>query len=259
MTFAGVDVGARSVKLVLLRDGEVLFAKVVATEEEGAVASQRLIEEALRQTNLSLAQLSHIVSTGEGRATVSSANTQRSEQLCHARGAYWLFPSARTVLDVGYEGSRAMKLNEEGRVVDFALNSKCASGSGAFLEAMTRIVEMSLEEMGIMAATAKSRAKISSYCAVFAESEVISNIHRGVSTERIVAGIHESVVDRLVEVLRRVGIERDVVVTGGVAKNIGVIKALERNLDLELKTPEEPQIVGALGAALIAQDFGKRQ
>jgi len=258
MTFAGVDVGARSVKLVILRDGEILFAKAVATEEEGAVASQQLIEEVLWETNLSSDELWHIVSTGEGRATVSFANTRRSEQLCHARGARWLFPSARTVLDVGYEGSRAMKLNEEGRVIDFALNSRCAAGSGAFLEAMTHIVEMPLEEMGMMAATAKRRAKISSYCAVFAESEVISNIHRGVSKERIVAGIHESVVDRLVEVLRRVGIVEDVVITGGVAKNIGVIKALERNLGLEVKAPADPQVVGALGAALIAQDFGKR-
>ncbi|MFC1858420.1 acyl-CoA dehydratase activase [Thermodesulfobacteriota bacterium] len=258
MIFTGVDVGARSVNVVILRDGEILFTKALATEEEGAVASQQLVEEALSETNLSFDRLLHIVSTGEGRATVSFANTQRSEQLCHAKGACWLFPSARTVLDVGYEGCRAMKLNEEGKVIDFALNSKCASGSGAFLETMTHVVEMPLEEMATMAAEAEGKAKISSYCTAFAESEVISNIHRGISKEHIVAGIHNSLVDRLVKVLHRVGIMEDVVITGGVARNIGVIKGLEKNLGLKLKVPGEPQIVGALGAALIARNLGKK-
>ena len=254
MTFVGVDVGAQSIKLVILRDGDILYSRVLFTEEEGAIASQRVMEQALERLNLSFDDLSHAVATGVGRGTVPFADMQRSEQLCHARGAYWLLPSARTVLDIGAEGSRAMKLNDQGRVVDFAINSKCAAGTGAFLEAMTKIMEMPVEEMGMLAARAKRKAKISSYCAVFAESEVISSIHRGVSKERIVAGIHESVVDRLIEILGKVGIREDVVVTGGVAKNIGIIKGLEGRVGLEMKVPSDPQLVGALGAALIAQD-----
>jgi len=258
MTFAGVDVGAESVKLVFLRDGKIIFSKVLATEEEGAVASERLLEEGLKKSHLSRDELSYVVSTGAGRATVPFAHKQRSEQLCHARGARWLIPSARTVLDVGAEGSRAMSLNEEGKVIDFAINSKCASGTGVLLRAMTKIVEVPMEEMGIMAARAKSAAKISSFCAVFAESEVISSIHTGVSEEAIVAGIHESVVSRLLEVLRRVGPVGDVVVTGGVARNVGIIERLEPKVGLALKVPENPQAVGALGAALMARDMGDR-
>lgn len=253
MIFAGVDVGAQSVKIVILGDGKVTYARVVATEEEGGTASERLMVEALNNLDLSREELSFVISTGIGSNTVTFANKQRSEQLCHAYGAYWLFDSARTVLDIGGGGMRAMKLNADGKVVDFAVNSKCAAGTGAFLEAMIKIIQMPIEEMGAMAAGAKRKAKISSYCAVFAESEVISNIHKGVPKEDIVGGIHEAVVDRSVEVLNRVGISQDVVITGGVAKNIGVIKGLESRIGMKVKVPPDPQIVGALGAALIAQ------
>lgn len=188
-----------------------------------------------------------------GSSTVRFSNKLRSEELCHAQGAHWLFDSARTVLDIGAGGMRAMKLNAEGKVTDFAVNSKCAAGTGAFLEAMTKIVHIPIEEMGTIAVGAKKKAKVSSYCAVFAESEVISNIHRGMPKENIVAGIHEAVVDRVVELLHRVGIHEDVVVTGGVAKNVGVIDGLQNRIGLKMKVPRDPQIVGALGAALMAQ------
>jgi predicted CoA-substrate-specific enzyme activase len=253
MDFAGIDVGAQSIKLVILENEKIAYARVLVTEEEGGVASGRLIAEALDSLGLSREALSYVISTGMGASTVTFSNKQRSEQLCHANGAYWLFDSARTVLDVGASGMRAMKLKADGKVLDFAVNAKCASGTGTFLEAMTRIVHVPIEEMGAMAIRAKEKARISSYCAVFAESEVISSIHRGVPKENIVAGIHESVVDRLVELLNRVGISEDVVVTGGVANDIGVIRGLESRIGLKVKVPQEPQIVGALGAALTAQ------
>ena len=144
MIFAGVDVGAQSVKVVILDDSQILFAKTTVTEEEGGVASNQAMEEALKHLNMSFKDLSYVVSTGVGRSTVGFANKQRSEQLCHARGGVWLFPSARTVLDAGAGGGRAMRLNEEGRVVDFATNTKCAAGTGAFLEAITRLLEIHL-------------------------------------------------------------------------------------------------------------------
>jgi predicted CoA-substrate-specific enzyme activase len=253
MVFAGIDVGAQSVKIVILKNGKIAHARVVVTEEEGGVASERLIFEALDNLGLSREEVSYVIATGVGSSTVRFSNKRRSEELCHAQGAHWLFDSARTVLDIGAGGMRAMKLNAEGKVTDFAVNSKCAAGTGAFLEAMTKIVHMPIEEMGTMAVGAKKKAKVSSYCAVFAESEVISNIHRGMPKENIVAGIHEAVVDKSVELLNRVGINEDVVITGGVAKNIGVIKGLESRIGLNVKVPRDPQIVGALGAALTAQ------
>lgn len=254
MTFAGVDVGAESVKVVVLRDSEILFSKTTVTEEEGEVASQQAMEEALKELNLSCNDLSYVVSTGVGRSTVGFANMQRSEQLCHARGGLWLFPSARTVLDAGAGGSRAMRLNEEGRAVDFATNSKCAAGTGAFLEAVTRLMEMPVEKMAELAASTKNKVRVSSYCAVFAESEVISHIHRGAPVASIAAGIHEAVVDRLIEILNRVGVRQDVVFSGGVAKNKGIVRALEQRLGFGVKLPEEPLVIGALGAALIAKE-----
>ena len=256
MIVAGLDVGAESVKLVLLKDEDILFSKAVTTEEEGEIVSRRLIDEGLKNADLSQKALSCILSTGTGRATVSFADLFRSQQLCHARGTHWRMPSVRTVLDIGAEGSRAMRLNEKGKVTDFSVNSKCASGTGVFLRAMTKIVDLPLEAMGRVAATADAAVKISSFCAVFAESEVISRIHMGASKESIVAGIHESVVSRLVEVLNRVGIEKDLAVTGGVAKNIGVIKRLEARTNLQIMVPEAPQVTGAIGAALMARDIG---
>ncbi|MFO7962610.1 MAG: acyl-CoA dehydratase activase [Desulfobacterales bacterium] len=259
MMAAGVDVGAESVKLVMLKDEEILFLKAVTTEEEGEIASRCLLDEGLKKTGLTRNAFSCIVSTGTGRATVSFADQHRSQQLCHARGTHWRIPSVRTVLDIGAEGSRAMRVNEKGKVTDFAVNSKCASGTGVFLKSMTKIVDLPLEEMGQMAAAANTAVKISSFCAVFAESEVISRIHTGSSKESIVAGIHESVVSRLMEVLNRVKIEKDLAVTGGVAKNIGIIGRLEARTNLKIRIPEEPQATGALGAALIARDIGGKQ
>jgi predicted CoA-substrate-specific enzyme activase len=253
MIFAGIDVGAQSAKIVILKNGKIAHARVVVTEEEGEVVSERLIVEALDDLGLSREEVSYVVATGVGSNTVRFSNKRRSEELCHAQGARWLFDSARTVLDIGAGGMRAMKLDAVGKVTDFVVNSKCAAGTGAFLEAMTKIIHVPIEEMGTMAVGAKKKAKVSSYCTVFAESEVISNIHRGMRKEDIVAGIHEAVVDRAVELLNGVGIHEDLVVTGGVAKNVGVIDGLQNRTGIKMKVPRDPQIVGALGAALMAQ------
>ena len=258
MAVAGVDVGSRSVKLVILNEGRVIYSGVLVTEEEGGVAARAMLDEALAVLKLRAEDIEFTVATGIGRDTVAFASRQRSEQLCHARGAYWLFPLARTVLDVGAGGSRAMRLDGAGKVSDFSMNTKCASGTGAFLEDMTKIVDMPLEVMAEMAANAQGKARVSSFCAVFAESEVISNIHKGLPLDYIVAGIHEAVVDRLVELLGRVHMAEEVVVTGGVARNRGVLKSLESRLGLKLRVPQEPELTGALGAALIAQDTVSR-
>ena len=174
--------------------------------------------------------------------------------LCHAKGAHWLFPSARTVIDIGAESSKVMRLNEDGGVEDFAGNDKCAAGTGIFLDTMAKAMEVPVEEAGELSLNYTEKARISSMCAVFAESEVVSHIHRGTSRNDILAGIHESIADRVFGMSNRVGIKDDVVLTGGVALNIGMVKALEEKLERKIYVPEDPRITGALGAALIACD-----
>lgn len=253
MLFAGIDMGSHSAKLVVLREKKVVFVSELAIAEDSAVVSKQLLAAALEELDWSSKDL-HVISTGTGWSRVPFANDHRSQQLCHSKGASWPIPSARTVLDVGADGCRAMSLNAKGKVVDFASTSKCAAGTGTFLEAMAKIMELSIAEMSEVAFKRKDKAKVSSFCAVFAESEVISNIHKGISKERIIAGIHESVVDRLMEILKKVGVKGDVVVTGGVARNIDIIYRLGLRVGLELKVPERPERMGALGAALIASE-----
>ncbi len=255
MLFAGIDVGAQSVKAVIIKDNKILSQAIIITEEEGNIASRQCMEEALEKGGHRWEELKFTVATGVGKAEVSFAGKQRSEQMCHGRGAKFLFPSARTVLDVGAEGCKAVKLNERGDVIDFANNSKCAAGTGSFLEAMARIMEVSLEDMGEISLKATQRAKISNFCAVFAESEVISQIHKGYSREQILAGIHYSMADRISDLVGRVGLMDDVVMTGGGAKNIGLVKALEEIINKKILIPSEPLTVGALGAALIASSL----
>jgi len=257
MLFAGIDVGAQSVKVAVLSDNKLVFSSTTVTDEEGGVAARQALEKALVALGLPHKSLAVVVSTGIGKDGVAFATGKRTEEICHSRGAHWLFPSARTVLDVGASGYRAMRIDGGGKLIDFAVNSKCAAGTGSFLDAVTRVLDTPLEEIGIMAVSARKRASVSSYCAVFAESEIISNIHRGASKESILAGVCYSVAERLVEVLHRVKVAKDVVITGGVARNIGVVRALEEIIGLEAKVPQEPQIVGALGAALIAKEMSK--
>jgi len=257
MLFAGIDVGAQSVKVAVLSDNKLVFSSTTVTDEEGGVAARQALDKALVALRLPFNSLTAVVSTGIGKDGVAFATGKRTEEICHSRGAYWLFPLARTVLDVGAGGYRAMRLDNRGKLIDFANNSKCAAGTGSFLDAVTRVLDTRLEEIGTMAVSAKKRASVSSYCAVFAESEIIGNIHRGVPKECILAGVCYSVAERLAEVLHRVKIAKDIVMTGGVAQNIGVVKALEEIVGLKVKVPHEPQIVGALGAALFAEEMSK--
>ncbi len=254
MAVAGVDVGSANVCAVILEGDDILSYSILSTGEEGAIASRRAVEEAARGAGLSLAEIQYVVSTGCGRSSVPFASKQSAEVVCQARGAHWLFPSARIVINLGAESSRAIRLDETGRVQSFVSNDKCAAGSGIFLETMAKVLEVPLEEMGEIALRAGGVEEVSSRCAVFAESEVVSHIHKGVPKEHILAGLHKAVADRILEIAGRVGVSGDVVVTGGVAKNTAIIKELKQRLGGNILVPEEPQITGALGAALIARD-----
>jgi len=254
MLVAGVDVGARNISVVILQDSDILSYYILSSGEEGGTASRRAVEEAIKKTSLRFTDLEHVVSTGCGRSSVPFAKRQSTEVVCQARGAFWLFPSTRTVINLGAESSRAIRVGETGKVEAFVKNDKCAAGSGQFLETMSKVLEVPLELMGELSLRAEGWEEVSSICAVFAESEVISHIHRGVPKDRILAGVHKAVADRIMEMVGNMGLKSDVVATGGVAKNKAIVKELESKTRLSITVPPEPQIVGALGAALFARD-----
>jgi len=251
MNAAGLDIGSLTTKLVIL-DGDSTTASVVIPSGEEAEATAR---EALAQAKgTEFKDSLYFVSTGIGGKTVSFAQQQKSITTCLARGISRLFPSARMLIDIGAESITIVKLNERGRVSDWLGHDKCAAGTGIFLQQMAKLMQMPLEEMAKISLNAKSSAEISSTCAVFAESEVISHVHRDPPTPRedIVAGIYSSLVSRVMALAKRVGIEKDVAVSGGVGLNIGLVAMLEKELGFKVLVPEQPQLVAALGAAVIA-------
>ncbi len=198
--------------------------------------------------------VSGLISTGYGREQVEGRLKSITEISCHARGACFLFPKTNLILDIGGQDSKAIRVNGNGQVMDFAMNDKCAAGTGRFFEVMARALEIDLDDMGELAARSKKRLTISSMCTVFAESEVVSLVARGEHVEDIITGLCRAVAERTRALAQRVGVSPEVTMTGGVAKNLGVVRALEELLGYEFNIPEEPQIVGALGAALFARE-----
>lgn len=258
MVCAGLDLGLSSVKAVFLKGHRLIAHKTLFYEEDGSeLTAQRIMHLMLAETGLNLNDVESVVSTGVGRKEVPFARVNRTEQVCCAKGAYHLFPSARTVLDTGAGGCRAMMLNENGKLLDFSSNSKCAGGTGSFMEAASGVLQLDLDVLDQMALNASSTAHVTNYCAVFAESEIISNIHRGFPLENICAGICVSIMQRMLDVLRRVEPLKDVVLCGGVAQIRTIVKMFDTELGFQVLVPEDPTIVGALGAALIAETLVK--
>jgi len=257
MWFAGVDVGSISAESVIVdEEGRVVGQAIGATGADSAAAAGRTFAEALEQAGLEPSQIGRVVSTGYGRERVSFAHDKITEITCHGRGALHLFPEARTVIDIGGQDSKAIRVDERGRVMSFQMNDKCAAGTGRFLEVMARALEVDLIEMGPLALESKNRVSVSSVCTVFAESEVVGLIHQGVDKRDIIRGIHAAIADRTRSLVGRVGITPELVMSGGVAKNPGVVAELEERIGCRLRLPPEPQIVGALGAAVIAAERG---
>lgn len=252
MVPVGIDVGSVNTVVVLLHHGRIL-SHLIVDPDEGLSEPRRVMEEALKAVGFDWGDIDSVVATGRGRNSIDFAQKKSSEVVCQARGAFWLFPSARSVLNLGAESSRVISLDESGRARSFATNDKCAAGSGLFFDSMAELMGMPVAEIGRLALGAESVEEVSSRCAVFAESEVISHIHRGVSRESILAGLHQAVVDRILDLSSKVTIMPEVVLTGGVAKNPAIIRELEEKLGLAVHLPPEPQIVGALGAALLAE------
>jgi predicted CoA-substrate-specific enzyme activase len=254
MYAAGIDIGSTSGEALILAGDDILAWSVVDTGYNSRRAAAQALDQALDQAGLARDELDRIVATGYGRVAVEFADEQVTEISCYARGIHHLFPQARTVIDIGGQDSKVVAIGPGGRPLDFAMNDKCAAGTGRFLEVMARALQLELAELGPCALRARRAAEISSTCTVFAESEVITLVAEGIAREEIVAGLCQSIARRVGAMARRVGVEPPVAFAGGVAKNVGVVRALEEVLGEALILPEEPQIVGALGAALLARD-----
>ena len=250
--FAGIDVGAQSVKAALYDGRQCLGVRLMVTEEEADRAARQVYEELLAELNLSPKLVERVLATGWGAEDVTFAQGRSSEQICAAKGAHLLIPTARTVVDMGAEGCRAMKLAEDGAVLDFSNNSKCASGAGAFIELGAVYLQASLAELGRLSLAADGLAEVSTTCAVFAESIIISHIHRGESRERIAVGIHQAAATRISELVGRLGLVEDLVFIGGAALNPGLVKIIEETSGIRVKIPDHPRTVTALGAAIQA-------
>lgn len=255
MIAAGVDVGSLSVETLLYEEGKgVLGYSIGLVGGNSKDASHRSFEEALSLAQVDKADVFHVVSTGSGREILDFADENVTEITCIAWGVHFLFPECRTIIDIGAQDTKVIRIDEGGRVVSFDMNDKCAAGTGRFLEVMANALNVDLKQMGEKSLTYQNAIEISSVCTVFAESEVISLVSEGKAVDDILHALHNAVADRTLSLLERVGVNDQVAMTGGVAKNIGVVKALEGKIGLPLKVHSEPQIVGALGAALIATE-----
>ncbi|MCK5557503.1 MAG: 2-hydroxyglutaryl-CoA dehydratase [Candidatus Hydrogenedentes bacterium] len=256
--WAGIDVGSLTTEVVIIdAERHVVGSSIVPTGARSMRAVEEAMNGALTRAAISDENVASIVSTGYGRQNVQGRDKDVTEITCHARGAHFLFPDSRFVLDVGGQDSKAIALDGSGRVADFAMNDKCAAGTGRFLEVMARALEIELDDMGHLAVQATKKLTISSMCTVFAESEVVSLLSRGEAVPDIVAGLSRAISERIRSLAQRVGIRDDVTMTGGVAKNGAVVRALEQVCGKSFNIPPEPQVVGALGAALIAQGIGR--
>jgi predicted CoA-substrate-specific enzyme activase len=256
MTFAGIDIGSTMTKVLIVDEpGETLAAVIGPTGVEHRHLAIKVMDEAVQKAGLNFDALDFIVATGYGRINCPFADKQITEITCHARGIYSLFPYVHTIIDIGGQDSKGIRLNSEGKVANFIMNDKCAAGTGRFLEVIAETLGIKLTDMGEISLTAKGCVQISNMCTVFAEHEVTSRLAEGAAIPEIVAGLHEAIATRVVNMVRHLGIERDVVVTGGGAKNIGLIKAIETKVGFPVFVPPEPFLTGALGAALIGRDL----
>lgn len=248
----GIDVGSTASKCIILKDGKNIVSRSVIPVGAGTSGPERAVKEVLDNCNLEKKDMSYILATGYGRNLIDWANQQMSELSCHARGAYFLFPDVHTVIDIGGQDAKVLHIGNSGNLVNFVMNDKCAAGTGRFLEVMAHVLEVDISQLAELGAQAKKQVEISSTCTVFAESEVISQLAMGSDRCDIINGIHRSVAGRVAGLAKRIGIEKEVVMTGGVAQNSGVCLALGKELNADIHTSPLAQYAGALGAALLA-------
>ena len=252
MLTLGIDIGSTTSKCVLLEDGERIVASSLRVGGLGTEGPEEALQDLRKQYDYKDTEIAKTIVTGYGRNKYEGADGEVSELTCHALGGRFIFPDLRTVIDIGGQDAKIITLGESGRMSNFVMNDKCAAGTGRFLEMMARTLEISIDELGPASLQARENITISSMCSVFAESEVISLIAQNKETADIAHGIHMAIAGKALSLLRRVGLEPGFMMTGGVAKNPGLVKVLEHQLGAPLYIYEEPEIVGAIGAALCA-------
>lgn len=255
MYFAGIDIGSAMTKAVIIGlRGELVSVVKGDTGPEHRQLANEVFQKAMNQAQLGVEDIFYIVATGYGRVNVPFADRQITELTCHARGVSELFPGVRTAIDIGGQDAKCMKIRD-GKLLEFQMNDKCAAGTGRFLEVIADTLGIPLEDIGGISLKSSKKVTISNLCTIFAQQEVIATLSGGEAVEDVIAGLHEALVSRVAGLARRLKVEPEVVFTGGVAKDIGVVKAMEENLGCKLFIPEEPLLTGALGAALLAKDL----
>ncbi|NMA68077.1 MAG: CoA activase [Desulfitobacterium sp.] len=255
MIVCGCDLGSATGKAVILKDDKILSWAVTNSTRSPEITAQTVLNDALEKAGLSISDVEYVVGTGYGRAGVSFIQDNMSEITCHARGAHWSYPDARMIVDIGGQDCKVITLSNQGKVLEFSMNDKCAAGTGRFFEAMTRALDCTIDELSELALASDNPVNITKQCSVFAESEVVTLINTGVDAKDIAAGIHDSIARRIHSMAYKMGIKPDVVMTGGCARNKALTKYLEIHLGVEIKDLSiNPQIAGALGAALFARD-----
>jgi len=255
MITAGIDCGAKNTKTIIMKDKEILGKGVTLTGFDQVAAIKRSFEAALKDAGISESDVEKIGGTGAGMEDITQANFKVNEVKAMAKAANYYFPSARTVTDVGAEMGRAVKIDEKGAVLDFAINEKCAAGAGAFIEAMARALEVQLEEMGPMAMKSDKEIPMNAQCAIFAESEVVGLIHAKTGKQDISKAIHDAMASRIVSMIRRIGVNKDIVMLGGVGQNLGFVNSLKKQLEVDnILIPEDPAYGAAVGAAMVAAE-----
>ena len=255
MITAGIDCGAKNTKTIILKDGEIIGKGMIPTGFDQIKAVEDSLEQAAKNAGISKDDVQKIYGTGSGSKAVKMADDTVNEIKAMAKGANFFFPSARTVVDVGAEEGRAAKIDEKGNAVDFAINEKCAAGAGIFIEAMARALEVTIEEMGPLCLQSDKEIPMNAQCAIFAESEVVGLIHAKTEKPDISKAIHDSMASRIVSIIRRIGVNEDIVMIGGVGYNPGFMTAMKRELKVDnIYIPDDPEFGAAVGAAVVASE-----
>ncbi len=254
MIVAGIDIGSRASKAVVIRDNEIVSSHIGDTGPESVKSSKMAMESAIKNTGSSMEDVEYIVATGYGRVLVPFASENVSEISCHARGINWFYPDVRTILDMGGQDCKAIRCDEEGNVINFVMNDKCAGGTGRFLEMIAETLNVELNQAGDLALESCNAIAFNTICAVFAKSEALSHLRHGVKKSDVLAGLNEAISMRCLNLLRKVNIEKEFTITGGIAKNKGMVAKISEKVGYNPVLAEDPQIIGALGAALFARD-----
>ncbi len=252
--FTGLDIGSTYSKAVVFSRGEILSSAVIPSGGNYKLTADEVLKKALTEVNISLDDVKYSIATGYGADSVSKVDDKVNDMTCQGRGISHLLPSVRTVADIGGQLSKAFRVNGEGRIENFIFSEKCAAGSGKLLQVIARVLQVDINELGELSLKSKNKIDFTTGCAVFIESEVISRIAEGFLKEDIAAGIHRSLASKIHVLMERLGLKPDYALVGGGAKNIGMVRSIEERLQAKVLIPEQPQLVAALGAALIAEE-----